>query len=203
MSMSEPAEPSAAADACPWDELGPDGQGLGVHDFITTLFSHTANALRRRITVPYADRHDLSVSEWRVLSVLAVAGSLSFPDLVDQAAADKAQVSRTLKLLGERGWVRVETVGSHRRGGVVCHMTPSGQTLYEAVLPEARQSQAAMILTLSPDERRLLYHLLKRLRQRCEPTGREAAPDAGDRTAGRRPRRSPDRPPAPTGSPPR
>jgi DNA-binding MarR family transcriptional regulator len=201
MSTSDPAEPIASTEGCPWDELAADGGGLGVHDFITTLFSHTANALRRRITVPYADRHGLSVSEWRVLSVLAVSGSLSFADLVDQAAADKAQVSRTLKLLGERGWVRVETLGSHRRGGVVCHMTPAGQALYETVLPEARRSQAAMILTLSPDERRMLYHILKRLRQRCEPNGRDAAPDSGDRTGGRRPRRSPDRPPAPKDSP--
>ncbi len=151
---------------CPWDDLRPDGKGLSVHDFLTTMFSHTSNGLRRTITLPYAERFDLSVSEWRILSVLAHLGSLPFPDVVTEAAADKAQVSRTLQLLGKRGLARLEQPPTGRKG-MVCHMTPKGQTLYEKVMPEARRSQAAMILKLSPEERRTLYSVLRKLRSEC------------------------------------
>ena len=150
----------------PWDDLSPEGTGLDVHDFLTTQFSYTANALRRAITLPYAERFDLSVSEWRLLSVLAAAGSLAFPDLVTESAVDKAQVSRTLQLMTKRGLVAVETPPTGRKGMVV-HLTPEGLALYERVMPEAQRTQTAMILTLSPQERRTLYDVLQRLRSQC------------------------------------
>lgn len=158
------------APPCPWDELRPDGKGLSVHDFLTTLFSHTSNGLRRAITLPYAERFDLSVSEWRILSVLAHTGSLPFPDVVAEAAADKAQVSRTLQLLGKRGLVKLEQPPTGRKG-MVCHMTAKGQALYAQVMPVARRSQAAMILTLTPEERRTLYSVLHKLRTQCAEGG--------------------------------
>lgn len=166
--LTPPAPPEDGA--CPWADLPPDGDALAVHDFLTTLFSHTSNALRRAITLPYAERYELSVSEWRILSVLAHAGTLPFADLVEQAAADKAQVSRTLRLLDERGLVVVETpdTGTKSRKGLVCRMTANGQALYEQVMPEARRSQAAMILTLSREERSTLYTVLGKLRRQCE-----------------------------------
>ena len=165
------------APPCPWDGLTPEGTGLDVHDFLTTLFSHTSNGLRRAITLPYAERFDLSVSEWRLLSVLAHAGSLPFPDLVAESAADKALVSRTLQLLAKRGLVKVLTPPVGRKGMVVS-MTDEGQLLYEKVMPMAQRSQAAMILTLSAHERRTLYEVLRRLRAQCaEVQGREQDTD--------------------------
>jgi DNA-binding MarR family transcriptional regulator len=160
-----PEHPVEASD--PWADLPPDGAGLAVHDFLTTLFSHTSNALRRAITLPYADRFQLTVSEWRILSVLAHAGSLPFAELVELAAADKAQVSRALRLLGERGLVEVQTPGPRGRKGLICLMTQAGQALYEEIMPLARRSQAQMILTLSRDERRMLYTVLGKLRRQC------------------------------------
>lgn len=173
--MNRPRSPARPTDAppCPWDDLPADGAGLDVHNFLTTLFSHTSNGLRRAITLPYAERYELSVSEWRLLSVLAAAGTLPFPDLVAESAADKAQVSRTLQLMAKRGLVEVLTPPAGRKGMVVA-MTPAGQALYEQIMPMAQRSQAAMILTLSPHERRTLYEVLRRLRAQCaDAAGRE------------------------------
>ncbi len=170
-----PPETGTADEAAnPWTDLAPDGAGLAVHDFLTTMFSHTSNGLRRAITLPYADRFELTVSEWRILSVLAHAGSLPFAELVELAAADKAQVSRALRLLGDRGLVEMQTPGPRGRKGLICHMTEAGQALYGDIMPLARRSQAQMILTLSRDERRMLYTVLGKLRRQCA-----AAPDDG------------------------
>jgi DNA-binding MarR family transcriptional regulator len=161
----------------PWADLPPDGAGLAVHDFLTTMFSHTSNALRRAITLPYAERFQLTVSEWRILSVLAHAGSLPFAELVELAAADKAQVSRALRLLGERGLVEVQAPGARGRKGLICLMTEAGQALYQEIMPLARRSQAEMILTLSREERSTLYAVLGKLRRQC---GAGAADDPID-----------------------
>ncbi|MCW5671450.1 MAG: winged helix-turn-helix transcriptional regulator [Hydrogenophaga sp.] len=182
MSQDEPlqkpaaAPPEAGADDIdnPWADLAPDGAGLAVHDFLTTMFSHTSNGLRRAITLPYADRFELTVSEWRILSVLAHAGSLPFAELVELAAADKAQVSRALRLLGDRGLVQTQTPGPRGRKGLTCRMTEAGEALYQEIMPLARRSQAQMILTLSRDERRMLYTVLGKLRRQC---GTAAADD--------------------------
>lgn len=154
-----------APQACPWSSLDQAGTGLSVDDFLTTVTSRAANALRRAITVPYADRHGLSVSEWRLLSVLAEAREMSFADLVVASVSDKAMVSRTLRLLQERGWVQVENQGSNPRWKQIhCRITPAGLALHRKVMPAARQAQAAMILRMSPQERLVVYRSLKMLR---------------------------------------
>jgi len=167
--LSSPPKTLDAHEAppCPWDDLSPDGAGLEVHNFLTVLFSHTSNGLRRNITLPYAERFDLSVSEWRLLSVLAAAGTLPFPDLVVEAAADKAQVSRTVRLMAKRGLVEVLTPPAGRKGMEVA-MTPAGTALYARIMPHAQRSQAAMILTLTLHERRTLYEVLRRLRAQTQ-----------------------------------
>jgi DNA-binding MarR family transcriptional regulator len=174
----DPASASAAVPGdCPWSPLDSAGSGLAVHDFLTTMFSQTSNGLRRAITLPYAGRHGLTLSEWRVLSVLAAAGEMAFTELVEQAATDKAQVSRTLQLLAGRGLVRTEALGAARRHGMACHMTDAGRSLVALVMPEAQRAQAAMLLTLSDEERRVLYGVLTRLRARCA-SGDSAADDS-------------------------
>ncbi len=180
--MNKPSErqPSATrnAKACsaplppsPWDDLQPSGEGLIVHDFLTTLVTHAANGLRRNITVPYADAHGLSVSEWRMLSVLAHAGTLSFSELVVEAVADKAQVSRSLRLLQERGLVKLDEEEPGSRKKLQCRISRKGKALYETVMQVARASQARMILQLDPEERRALYHTLKKLMRLCGEQG--------------------------------
>jgi DNA-binding MarR family transcriptional regulator len=171
----QPRPRSSAAD-CPWKDLDEAGTGLSVDDFLTTVVSRAANALRRAITVPYAERAGLTVSEWRMLSVLAHARQMSFSELVVQAVADKAQVSRALRLMEERGLVKMEKTGSNPRWQQIdCKVTPEGMALYRKVMPMARRRQAAMIRKLSPADRVATYRALKLLR---EIAGESAAEDA-------------------------
>jgi hypothetical protein len=99
--LSQAGEPAGN----PWTALDEAGSGLTVDAFLTTLMSQVGNALRRTITVPYADAAELTVSEWRLLALIAHAGELPFSALVVQSTSDKALVSRTLRLLEERGLV--------------------------------------------------------------------------------------------------
>lgn len=169
--MSSPPTPPSTGDslshACPWDDIDEAGNGLAIEDFITTVTGLAGNALRRHVTLPYAEQFGLSVSEWRMLSVLAEASELPFSELVQRSATDKGQVSRTLKLMEERGLVTLRTEGVIPRKKVLCRISEEGRTLYEHIIPIARRRQAAIIRQLSLGERRAVYGALRRLRELC------------------------------------
>ncbi len=160
-----PPPASGSAGACPWEQIEEAGASLAIEDFLTTMMIHASNALRRAITVPYAEQAGLTVSEWRMLSVLAEARQLPFMELVVRAAADKAQVSRTLRLLEGRGLLSLHAEQQGARKWQTCRISPLGQALYEEIIPLARRRQAAVIRQLSPDDRAVLYRALKTLRR--------------------------------------
>jgi len=178
-----PAAPALAVPAdgpprdepdCPWVELDEAGTGLSVDNFLTTWMSRLGNALRRTITVPYAAQFGVTVTEWRMLSVIAHEGRLPFSELVVLSSTDKALVSRTLKLLEARGLVLLQASGRGRASKLLCRLSPAGLDLHDQMIRIARERQAAMIRRLSPDERQGLYRALCKLKAECE---RE---DAGD-----------------------
>ncbi len=150
--------------ATPWTDLDPQGTGLTVDVFITTLMSQVGNALRRTVTVPYAEEFGLTVSEWRLLSLVAHGGRIAFNDLVEQSTSDKALVSRTLKLLEQRGLVVLETEGAGPRKKTWCSVSAQGEHMHRLALPVARARQAAAIRLLPPGEREALFCALLRLR---------------------------------------
>ena len=169
---------SHAPSPTPWSDLDEQGTGLTVDAFITTLMSQVGNALRRQLTVPYAEQFGLTVSEWRLLSLVAHAGRIVFGELVAQSTSDKALVSRTLKLLEGRRLVRLETEGTGPRKKTWCHITPEGEALHRQAIPIARARQAAAIRVLPPEERDAMYRALMRLRAHClQADARPAADD--------------------------
>ncbi|SFN33179.1 MarR family winged helix-turn-helix transcriptional regulator [Variovorax sp. OV329] len=167
--MSEQSPPSSRPQntATPWHDLDEAGTGLTVDAFITTMMSQVGNALRRTITLPYADQFGLSVSEWRLLSLVAHAQRVAFSDLVLQSTSDKALVSRTLKLLEGRGLVALEAEGNTPRKKIYCVITDSGRELHAQAIPIARARQAAAIRVLPVEERDAMYRALLKLRAYC------------------------------------
>lgn len=159
--------PSAATQPTPWTDIDEAGARLTVDAFVTTMMSQVGNALRRTITLPYADQFGLSVSEWRLLALVAHAESLAFSELVQQSTSDKALVSRTLKLLESRGLVQLRSEGNTPRKKVFCAVTPAGKALHAEAIPIARRRQAAALRVLTPAERDAMYRALVKLREYC------------------------------------
>lgn len=151
----------------PWTDIDVDGENLNVESFITTQVSRVGNALRRTITLPYAEKFGLTVSEWRMLSVLAEAKRLSFIQLVTQSATDKSLVSRALRRLESRQLVQLKAEPGAPRKGLVCQISPAGLKLYQEVMPLARKRQAAMLLVLTREEREVMHQALQKLHRHC------------------------------------
>lgn len=152
----------------PWTDLDALGTGLTVDVFITTLMSQVGNALRRTVTVRYAEEFGLTVSQWRLLSLVAHARRIAFNELVEQSTSDKALVSRTLKQLEARGLVALEIEGSGPRKKTWCSVSALGEDLHRQALPIARSRQAAAIRLLPPAERAAFFRALLRLRDHLQ-----------------------------------
>lgn len=152
----------------PWSGLDEMGEGLTVDAFITTVMSQVGNALRRTITVPYAEQFGLTVSEWRLLSLIAHAGRIAFSDLVVQSTSDKALVSRGLKRLEARGLVLLQGQGNTPRKKIFCQVTAEGEALHSQAIPIARSAQATAICAIAPEDRDAVYRGLMALRAYCQ-----------------------------------
>ncbi len=157
------AQPPRTADDSPWTDLDEAGNGLTVDNFLTTMLSQLITRLRSTVTQPYAEQFGLTVPEWRILALLAHARTLPFSELVVQSTSDKALVSRTLRLLEERGLVHLETEGNTPRKKLICSVTDAGIALHDEVMPLARRRQAEVIRQLAPEERRAVYLGLRKL----------------------------------------
>jgi len=172
-----PAEPPPTdpAPASPWTELDEHGSGLSVDNFITSWMNQLSHALRRTLTLSYAEPFGVSVAEWRMLAFIAHEGRLSFAQLARLSSTDKALVSRTLKLLEQRGLVQLQASGRGRASKLLCRLSPAGLDLHDQMIRVARERQAAMLRVLSPTERQGLYEALNKLKAEC--TRLEQAPE--------------------------
>ena len=162
--MSQPETVSS----CPWTNLDASGEGLIVHDFLTTRLSALMTALRRQVTMPYASQFDLSISEWRVLSLIAHAGTLPFSELVVQSTSDKALVSRTARKLEERNLIEINPETKAAKKRKACSITPDGQAIYDEAIVIARKRQAEILCALTRSEREAFFLATERLQQLLE-----------------------------------
>ncbi len=63
----------------------------------------------------YAERHDLSVTEWRVIAVLGRYPGISANEVAERTAMDKVAVSRAVNRLLGAGRIKRDTHGDDRR----------------------------------------------------------------------------------------
>lgn len=159
---------SRASDASPWTEPASDGSNLTVDKFPSTMIVQLANILRREVTTQYAEAFGLTVSEWRLLSLIARFSPLPFGELVRLSSSDKALVSRTVRTLEERGFCTLKPEPGGNRKKLVCVATEKGLALNRTVMPVAQRYQVNVLQQLTPDERTGLYAALMKLRKAAD-----------------------------------
>lgn len=156
--------------ACPWINLTRSAASLNVEDFLTFRITRLSNALRTGLTKRYLEEFELSLPEWRLLALTARFAPLRFSEVTSRSSMDKGQVSRTLREMAKKGYVKMKSIrtpGSRAAEAlaapVMVSITPKGKALYASVLPVARKRQAEMLMTLSEPERVALYSILEKL----------------------------------------
>jgi DNA-binding MarR family transcriptional regulator len=131
--------------------------------------------IQRHLTRPALEPHGLGVPEWRLLAFLHENGRSVAGEIASRTWMDKAQISRVLEQLIERGLVKREADPQHRQRLLV-ELTAKGKRLHAQAFEATRRMQSALLMSLSVSERKGLYAALRKFQAFAE-----SAAEAGDK----------------------
>ena len=141
-----------------------DHEPLQLEHFLPYRLSILSNRISRAIAREYQDRFDLSMTEWRVIAVLARfdGAGLSAGEVAARTEMDKVAVSRALaRLVAARRVVRRTHDGDKRRS--VLLLSTRGWKIHDVVAPLARAHERALLARLDEGERAVLARVLDKL----------------------------------------
>lgn len=135
---------------------------LELEHFLPYRLSILSNTVSQSIADDYQRRYDLSMTEWRVMAVLARFEGLSAREVAERTLMDKVAVSRALARLVEAGRVdRATHVGDKRRS--VLGLSDAGWALHDEIAPMARRRERELLARLDADEQKWLSRILDKL----------------------------------------
>lgn len=148
---------------------------LSLQDFIPYKLAVVANRVSQSIGSLFEQKYGIQIPEWRILMALHCFGPLAPNEVVEHTSMDKARISRAQRRLVELDLV---TPSADPRDGrrLVLFLTRKGSDMCDAIIPEARQTEAWFLSVLDDHEREVLDSVLSRLFERSrEPRGSEHA----------------------------
>ena len=135
---------------------------LQLEHFLPYQLSILSNTVSQAIASDYQQRFDLSVTEWRVMAVLARFDRLSAREVAERTAMDKVAVSRALARLVAAGRVDRSIHDDDKRRSVL-RLSPAGWLIHDEVAPMARSRERDLLAKLDVDERAWLQRILNKL----------------------------------------
>jgi DNA-binding MarR family transcriptional regulator len=155
-----------------WLDPGNLGENLSFRDFPAFHIMTLSNLAKAFVSRACLEPAGLSVPEWRLLTTLIGGAPVPFSHIAAQTLMDKGQISRTLRTAQGKGLVETAVVPLDRRqqdsgmssiGRVVVRITEQGREVYGRVMPEAQRTQLRLIELMTPDERRMVIDLGRRI----------------------------------------
>lgn len=136
------------------------GGQLTITELLSFRLHSVANAISRSAALRYRREFDVSLGEWRTIALLGARAPLTLNRLAGLAALDKAQMSRMVSKLVERGLVqRKEGAGRSTQ----LTLTRKGQSVYRGLIAAANERDAAFLTCLTPHEQEVLDSALTKL----------------------------------------
>ena len=172
-------EPPVAGDA----EPGAPGV-LDLDRYVPGLLTLLANKLSRGANALYQSRFGLSVTEWRIISQLAIEPDIPASRICQVVGFDKGPVSRSLAGLEARSLLtsHVDEADARRR---MIRLTPRGRALHDRVIAVALERERRLLACLSGPERETLIGLLRILHENLGAV--DGSADPGSERGHRRP----------------
>ncbi len=135
---------------------------LQLEHFLPYRLSIVSNTISQLIADDYQRRYDISMTEWRVMAVLARFEGLSAREVAERTAMDKVAVSRALARLVAAGRVNRGTHDGDKRRSVLS-LTETGWTMHDEVAPMARARERDVLARLDAEEQAWLNRILDKL----------------------------------------
>lgn len=152
---------------------------------ITGLLSYRlhrlANGLSRSAALRYRREFDVSLGEWRAIALLGAHPALTLNALARLAGIDKAQMSRIVTKLVDRGLV-MRRCGAGRTTQL--RLSRSGGDVYRGLITSANHRNQRVLARLSEHEAEVLDRVLDKLDAVSRELIREAESQDGAVAAG-------------------
>ncbi|WP_019937139.1 MarR family winged helix-turn-helix transcriptional regulator [Bordetella sp. FB-8] len=137
------------------------------HDrFLPYLINRTATQINRRL-FDILDQNGLTMTHWRVLAFLSGQDGLSIGELAQATMTEQSTLSRSLRTLEGRGYVR-RLGGSTDTRTVHVYLEPLGRRTFESMLEPALALEAIYMKGISERDRQTLRRLLLKVLANCE-----------------------------------
>jgi len=143
-------------------ETVPAHAPLELEHFLPYRLSILSNTVSQSIASEYQDRFELSMTEWRVMTILARFPEISAREVVDRSAMDKVAVSRAVARLVNAGRVDRGTHDGDKRRSVL-QLSEAGWAIHDEVAPLARAHERDLLARLDEGEQAQLNSILDKL----------------------------------------
>ena len=103
--------------------------------FLPYRLAQSAEAISLEFYQLYRSAYGMTRPEWRVMAHLAQYGEMTARDICNQAGLHKTKVSRAVRKLSDRGWLRRKEIAHDRRFEVLA-LTKPGLRIHDAIAKE-------------------------------------------------------------------
>lgn len=140
------------------------GPTLDLNRYVPAFITFIANKLSNSATAFYQKQFGVNVTEWRIMSLLAIEPGIPASRICHVIGFDKGPVSRTLAGLEKRGLVSIRTDPNDGRTHSIS-LTAKGRATHDKVIVAAFERERRLLSCLSKEEREVLIDLLRRLHE--------------------------------------
>ncbi|MEE1657102.1 MarR family winged helix-turn-helix transcriptional regulator [Microvirga sp. CF3062] len=133
---------------------------LQLEAFLPYRLNRVAAAVSQEFRSVYGPHHDLTIPEWRVLATLGQFEAMSAKAIGRHSAMHKTKVSRAVRALEERRWLRRRPSEEDRREEVLT-LTVLGVSAYRQIIPKALAFERRLLDLLGPEAEFLLEALTR------------------------------------------
>jgi DNA-binding MarR family transcriptional regulator len=138
------------------------GQTLDLERYVPAFVTFIANKLSRSATAFYQQRFGINVTEWRIMSLLAIEPGITASRICHVIGFDKGPVSRTLSTMQNRGLIAIKTDAHDGRSHSIS-LSPRGRAVHDEVIVAALERERLLLACLQEQEREVLIDLLRRV----------------------------------------
>jgi DNA-binding MarR family transcriptional regulator len=123
---------------------------LQLEQFLPYRLNRIAAAVSQDFRSVYGPHHDLTIPEWRVLATLGQFEEMSAKAIGRHSAMHKTKVSRAVRALEERRWLRRRQSEEDRREEILT-LTAQGERAYRQIVPKALAFERRLLEQLGPE----------------------------------------------------
>ena len=146
----------------PSAERAADGPTLDIERYVPALITFIANKLSNSATAVYQRNFAVNVTEWRIMTQLALEPGIPASRICHVIGFNKGPVSRTLAVMQKRGLVAIRTDPNDGRTHSIT-LTAKGRAIHDKVIVVALEREKRLLSCLKAEEREALIDLLRRL----------------------------------------